>query len=256
MAATVAYASTNNLGIRTLSGDAYLTYKQSGKLNVSGELTLDAELNGDDKIGLWGHVTDKTSDDPEPLARFSSGVHVVGQGLASHLDLAVNKKNRVVMAQNATWGQAEDSVYYSSGEMSLILNEDIVVNATFSASLDTKFGADDSLSASVLLLESAQYGGELVAAAAKVVSAKKSSDGFKTFTGEASFNFKQEPKVDTSAVVTIDTESDTMGLYGTVTNNLANTDGQQLAKLAASLTKLFQGFSSEVDLIVYDTQKV
>jgi len=45
-------------------------------------------------------------------------------------------------------------------------------------------------------------------------------------------------------------------MHGSLTNNLANTDGQELSKLAASLTTMNRGFSAEVDLVVSDMQKI
>ena len=52
----------------------------------------------------------------------------------------------------------------------------MVINITFNAAVDSKFGPDDSLGASVQLIESARYGGGLVVATAKVVHEKKSID--------------------------------------------------------------------------------
>jgi hypothetical protein len=253
-AANLVTVKKANDGLKAWKSDASFHYKRENKFNVSAELTVDMETQHDDSLGMYGTVTNNNAllDDhgDAVVAALSANIRTIHRGMITKVEIDVDKKRWMRLYQKAEVPSSAHGLYYPYGEFALSLNDDpAVLNVSVNIIIDTQLGHDDAISASLVLLESAQYGGELVAAAAKIISVKKTSDYVKVWRASVVADVKEDSALDVEGVLTVDStmkDDNTVGIYGHVSNFTAKKSA--LASFSSTFRTFDKGFTTEVDV--------
>ena len=153
------------------------------------------------------------------------------------------------------------------GNLALMVRTYLKTHLELEASsfIDYTLGKDHAYSANLVVVETAQYDGELISAHMNVLDEGKNMDEVQTWTVESFFEFLKDRKHDATTVLQLDLDisnDDTVGAWLNVVDNLENmveldsSAAKDFMAIAITMETSDRGFASNVDFHLMEMELV